>query len=357
VRTPLLRKEVDEYKANEWDSFMFDLMEKINLHLFLSVSFDGIPNFVREKVWLLRNYFSERADVSAAFIFGSYVKGNATSESDFDVAVYFKPEGEAVEWEETKLYREEDKVWRDVEKLVGLRTDLVVLNRAPSTLASSVLQEGEPIVIKDRSLYLRFLLTVSSAAENFREFVDDFWEIKERTKSLSAASFALNSAMSRFSGSRKAGLNSKSALTSTRQTNDREHLIRIVDFLESELVDRPKFEGLERKTYDANSSVRRDVERWAENIINASIDIAKILLASAGKRIPLTYREALEKLSLLESFDSAVTEEIARFSRLRNILAHEYLDIRSAQIKGFIEDSEAVYEKFVEFAKNMLRKS
>lgn len=260
-----------------------------------------------------------------AFIFGSYMKGNATSESDFDLAIYFKPEGEAVEWEEAKLYKEEDEVWRDVEKLVGLRTDLVVLNRAPSTLASSVIQEGEPIVIKDRSLYLRFLLTVSSTAEHFREFVDDFWEIKEKMKSLSAA--------------------------------DREHLIRIVDFLESELEDLPKFEGLERKTYESNSSVRRDVERWVENIINASIDIAKILLASKRKRIPQTYREVLEKLSLLENFDPAIAEEIAKFSRLRTILAHEYLDMRFAQITNFIEASEAVYEKLVVFVKNMLRKS
>ena len=260
-----------------------------------------------------------------AFIFGSYVSGNATSESDFDLAIYFKPEGEAVEWEEAKLYKEEDEVWRDVEKLVGLRTDLVVLNRAPSTLASSILQEGEPIVIKNRSLYLRFLLIVSSTAENFREFVDDFWEIKERTKSLSTA--------------------------------DRERLIRIVDFLESELEDRPKFEDLERKTYEANSSVRRDVERWVENIVNASIDIAKILLASKRKRIPQTYREVLENLLQLENFDTAIAEEMARFSRLRNILANEYLDMRFAQIKSFIEVSKTVYEKFVAFVKNTLRKN
>jgi uncharacterized protein YutE (UPF0331/DUF86 family)/predicted nucleotidyltransferase len=259
-----------------------------------------------------------------AFVFGSQVKGSATSESDFDVAVYFKPEGRILEWEATKSYKDEDKIWKDVEKLVGINTDLVILNRAPSTLAFSVLQEGKPIIIKDRSLYLRFLLIVSSAAEDFREFVEDFWKIKQRSKSF--------------------------------RSTDRERLTRVVDFLESELEDQPQFRNLDRKTYDSNPSLRRDVERWVENIVNASIDIAKILLAAEGKRIPQTYRETLERLSLLENFDSAVAEGLAKFSKLRNILAHEYLDIRFEQITNFVEESEAVYGKLVEFVKNLLRK-
>lgn len=279
---------------------------------------------LREKIALLKTYFSKRAEVSMAFVFGSHVKGSATSESDFDVAVYFKPEEKALEWEETKSYKGEDEIWKNVEKLVALNTDLVILNRAPSTLAFSVLQEGKPIIIKDRSLYLRFLLTVSLEAEDFREFADDFWGIKQRSKSLRSA--------------------------------DRERLIRIVDFLESELEDRPRFKGLDRKTYDSNSSVRRDVERWVENVVNASIDMAKVLLASAGKRMPQTYREMLEKLSTLEGFDSAVAEELAKYSKLRNILAHEYLDIRFEQIRNFVEESEGAYEKLVEFVKNLLGK-
>ena len=46
-----------------------------------------------------------------AFVFGSYVKGQATLESDFDVAVYFKPSGRAIEWEENKNYPQENEIW------------------------------------------------------------------------------------------------------------------------------------------------------------------------------------------------------------------------------------------------------
>lgn len=120
-----------------------------------------------------------------AFVFGSYISGKKTSESDFDVAAYLKPEQKSVEVEGENFYPSENKIWQDVEKIVGINTDLVVLNRASSTLSFAVIQEGFPIIIKDHSLYMRFYLIVSSAAEYFREFAKDFWEIKRRSMSLS----------------------------------------------------------------------------------------------------------------------------------------------------------------------------
>lgn len=40
-----------------------------------------------------------------AFVFGSQVKGSATSESDFDVAVYFKPEEKLLNGKRPSLIR------------------------------------------------------------------------------------------------------------------------------------------------------------------------------------------------------------------------------------------------------------
>jgi len=41
------------------------------------------------------------------------------------------------------------------------------------------------------------------------------------------------------------------------------------------------------------------VERWIENLVNASTDIAKILLASSKQVAPQTYRETLLHLSVI----------------------------------------------------------
>lgn len=274
-----------------------------------------------KKISLLKDYFSKRSEVSMAFVFGSYAKARAMKESDFDVAVYFKPEGRNIEWEEEREYPSEDQIWGDVEEIVGIDTDLVVLNRAPSTLSFAVIQEGIPIIIKDPSLYMEFYLIISSAAEYFREFVKDFWEIKQRSMSLSEI--------------------------------DKERLIKKVDFLEMELSDFPRYKDLTQEVYESNRLMRREVERWVENIANCSIDIAKILLASEKKRIPQTYKEIVRDLMFI-GFDRETAKKLSEFAKLRNILAHEYLDIRFGRIEKFIREVKPLYEKLLNFAKNLL---
>lgn len=277
---------------------------------------------IKEKIKLLKDYFVKRSDVSMVFVFGSYAREQEISESDFDVALYFNPKEKVLEWEETISFKDEDKIWSDIEKIVCLNTDLVVLNRAPSTVAFSILQDSIPVIIKDNSLYLNFFLTISSVAEDFREFSRDFWAIKQRSLSL--------------------------------KPSDKERLIKIVDFLEAEIADYTDFADLDQTAYGNDNSLRRNVERWVENIVNSSIDIAKILLASKKKKMPQTYREILHELSLLENFEKKTAEKLTRFSKLRNILAHEYIDIRFNQIKKFITESEPAYKKLIDFVKNIL---
>lgn len=281
---------------------------------------------LRLKIQKLKDYFLSRSEIVMAFVFGSYTKGKQTGESDFDIAVYFSPEGRAIEWEEAKFYDCEDEIWSDIEKIIGIKTDMVVLNRAPSTLAFSIIREGIPVIIKNKPLYMRFLLAISSAAEYFRDFVNDFWAIKQRSMSLT--------------------------------DDDRERLIRTADFLESELKDYPLFsKNINRVEYETDSIKRRNTERWVENIVNSSIDISKILLASENKKIPQTYREILREMQLLEGFSSQIAEGLAQFAKLRNILAHEYLDIRFEQIKKFILESEELYKYLLDFVKKIIGKN
>jgi len=277
---------------------------------------------IQKKIKELRDYFLKKDNISMAFIFGSYAKVRQISESDLDIAVYFKPVSRVIEWEETRYYPDEDTIWMDIEKVVGIKTDFVVLNRAPSTLAFSIIQEGLPVIIKDRALYLRFFLTISSASEYFKEFVREFWMIKQRSLSISE--------------------------------DDKIRLIRIADFLETEINDFPEFRTITQQAYESDTALRRNVERWVENIVNSSIDIAKIVLASGKKRIPQTYREILGEMSLLPDFPPEAAETLAKFAKLRNILAHEYIDIRYNQIRQFIDETEDSYRRLIDFVKRLI---
>lgn len=270
----------------------------------------------------LSRYFTSRTDVVMAFLFGSYAKGHATRESDLDIAVYFYPKTNRLEWEEDTHYLNEGAIWSEIEELTGLESELLVLNRASATVAASVLQEGIPLVVKDIPLYWRFFLTISSEAEDFRQLIEDFRQIKQRSRSLTEI--------------------------------DRSRLITISDFLEPELSDYPGFRDLTREQYLNDSAARRNVERWIENIVNSSIDIAKILIASSQKRMPQTYRGILENLALMKNFDKVDAQGLSDFARLRNILAHEYLDVRYKNITAFIAEAEPLYKRLVEFTKQYL---
>lgn len=126
----------------------------------------------------IKDYLFKRQEICMAFVFGSEASRSAGSESDLDIAVYFRPTRGEIEWESQTQYPEEDRIWLDIEKLAGKDVDLLILNRAASTIADTVLREGKPLFIRDEKIYLDFLLRVSLEAEDYRDFVEDFYKMK-----------------------------------------------------------------------------------------------------------------------------------------------------------------------------------
>lgn len=271
----------------------------------------------------LSEYFKGRKDVAFAYLFGSTAKNTIHSESDIDVGVYFFPAGRGLEYESSVEYPDEDKIWSALERFTGKQTDLVVLNRAPATLFFAVFQTGVPLCVNDEGLRSRLYLAVSDAAEEFRDFVSDFIRVRERSRSLSEI--------------------------------DRERLGRLVSFLEQEIAEYDKFRKVTQGEYQFNLDIKRSFERWAENLANASIDVAKVLLASGKKAIPETYKAILESLMALDGFSETTAKQLAQFSKIRNLLAHEYLDIRFVLLQKFVKESEPAYTNLVCFVKSVLK--
>ena len=130
-----------------------------------------------EKMEELKAYFQNRKDVAFALLYGSQAKGRANKLSDVDLAVYFYPKTRfPVEYEEKVYYEGEDEIWGYLERLLKKEVELLVLNRAASTIAASALR-GQTLAINDWGLYLDFMLVVTREAEDFMELViNDFRE-------------------------------------------------------------------------------------------------------------------------------------------------------------------------------------
>jgi len=275
---------------------------------------------------MLKSYFERRDDVMMAFLFGSHSKGQTHRTSDWDIAVYFRPTVEAIEWEEHhRDYPQEDRVWTDcIDLLKTDEVDLVVLNRAPVSIADTAIR-GIPLVVKDHRLFIRFMLIVTAAAEDYRQFVKEYYEISQRSTSLKA--------------------------------QDQEDIRKTIEFLEEQLALYSYFVQFSNRDYIEDVHKRNDVERWIENIVNAAIDLAKIILGSEKRPIPDTYRETMRQAVWTLKIPEDLIEPFERWVRLRNILAHEYLDIKWKRIEDFIHQSESYFREFVKGVKRFLKEN
>jgi uncharacterized protein YutE (UPF0331/DUF86 family) len=93
--------------------------------------------------------------------------------------------------------------------------------------------------------------------------------------------------------------------------SQRERLIKLLSFLEEEIKDYSFFKKLNWKTYLEKRNERRNVERWIENLVNVSIDVAKVILTEKKKKLPETYREMVYSLSTLSYFSPEQMEKIS----------------------------------------------
>ena len=114
-----------------------------------------------------------------AYLFGSRAGGRPRPDSDWDVAVYLRPELTKAERFKIRL-----RLLADLD-LLG-KVDVVVLNDAPPLLAHRVLQ-GRRLVVRDSTALVRFSVRTAALAEDER-----YWSeihLKERLRRLEEGRF------------------------------------------------------------------------------------------------------------------------------------------------------------------------
>ncbi|MDP2630076.1 MAG: DUF86 domain-containing protein [Candidatus Uhrbacteria bacterium] len=275
---------------------------------------------IENTITKLKEYFSKRDDVVLAFLFGSRAKGLTRPSSDWDIAVYLTPR----QWGELETkyaYVGESVIRADIGRMVSSDVDCVILNRARPSLVFSVLNSGAPLANKDMRLYFTLLSRTHYDAVDYWNFVQEYRTLYERATSLTPEARAL--------------------------------LLEHLTFLENELADAEKFSTLTRKEYLENRDTRRNAERWIENCVMSALDIAKIILASEKRDVPQTYKDMLREFGEL-FITSEFADQFSEYASLRNILAHEYLDLRWERMEGFLKNAQWHYVQFLVAVKKYL---
>ena len=131
-------------------------------------------------------------------------------------------------------------------------------------------------------------------------------------------------------------------------------LIKHENFLKNELADKELYLSVDYSEYLKNRRFRRELERWAENILVSIIDISKIILTLEQVEIPDTYRKIVENIQVVPDFKN-ISKEIGRFIPLRNIIVHEYLDIKWPRIENFLKSID-ILDDFIKILKEYIVK-
>lgn len=127
----------------------------------------------------------------------------------------------------------------------------------------------------------------------------------------------------------------------------KESVLRRMSFALTELKDIEELKNITYEVYNTDRPARRNLERLIENLVNATIDITKILLASEPIELPATYREAIIKLADVGIIDKELAANLSEIIRARNVLAHQYLDIRWSVINEFLQDGYKLIDEFL----------
>ncbi|MEW6686358.1 MAG: DUF86 domain-containing protein [Candidatus Edwardsbacteria bacterium] len=136
---------------------------------------------------------------------------------------------------------------------------------------------------------------------------------------------------------------------------ERERLLKILNFLEEELLDLETFFNIDYPIFERDKQKRKSLERTVENIVNAGLDIAKIILIMKNIGIPDTYREYFLKLLAADFLNHKLSSDLAKWVKLRNILAHEYLDIRWQNMRNFLSEGWKSFKKLAEQTRKFLQ--
>jgi len=88
--------------------------------------------------------------LSAAYLFGSFARGEATEDSDVDVGLLFTQSPEPT------LDAQPFGLAAELESLLGRRVDLVVMNTAPPDLVHRILRDAVLLLERDRNARIAF---------------------------------------------------------------------------------------------------------------------------------------------------------------------------------------------------------
>lgn len=106
-----------------------------------------------------------------------------------------------------------------------------------------------------------------------------------------------------------------------------ERVVETVEDLVADLSFLAEKRSLSEAEFRADCTQNYAVKRALQNVVNAVIDVAEMILVAEGathESIPETNRETIERLAERTGIGEPIATELGRSAGFRNLLVHQY---------------------------------
>lgn len=139
---------------------------------------------------------------------------------------------------------------------------------------------------------------------------------------------------------------------------DKTKLIPHIRFIEKEMEFLEIYKReIDWNVYQSQREKRLEVERWTECVINAVLDTSKMLFSINREDVPETSRDLLFKIGAYIYKKEEDALSFSELARIRNTLAHRYLDLKWNDIKRFLQIAPELLPAFLDHVKKQIHKS
>jgi uncharacterized protein YutE (UPF0331/DUF86 family) len=127
---------------------------------------------------------------------------------------------------------------------------------------------------------------------------------------------------------------------------DRDLVLRKLADLERYVGQVSEYRDITAERYREDWRTQRIVERTLQMAIEVCVDVANHVIADRGLRVPETYAEAFEVLGEASLLDGAQQEAMARMSKFRNVIVHDYARVDPAIVVGVLREHLGDFTRF-----------
>lgn len=111
----------------------------------------------------LRAYYINKPEVIFGYLFGSYAKNRARRDSDLDLGIYLR------DYQIETAYDYKLEETETIQRLYGVKVDLILVNEAPPLLQHEIFKYGILIKEPDRELLVNYKV------KSFYQYLDQLY--------------------------------------------------------------------------------------------------------------------------------------------------------------------------------------